>query len=101
MNIYLVTSGDYSDYEVICAFECEEDGLTYVRQYNANYLQERHDRNIATDIIPANAHLKCVGEIENCPSCGKYYSYHLHDYARRLEDVEFYREGTIPIRVTI
>lgn len=31
-TVYLVTSGDYSDYHFLCAFERKEDAIEYVNQ---------------------------------------------------------------------
>ncbi len=37
MNIYLVTSGEYSDYGVVAVFSSDEKARTFMRDYPLNY----------------------------------------------------------------
>lgn len=98
MNIYLVSSGDYSDYTIHCAFECEEDCRSYVRQFNENALRSEHNYRVEIDYTPPNEWLKCVGDVADCPLCGKSYE-DLDSWEVYMEELQFFPAGEIPIRL--
>lgn len=68
-HVWLVSEGEWSDYQVHCVFESEEEAERFCFTTNRREIKARHDRNVSTDYTPPNAHLKCLDPIESCPGC--------------------------------
>jgi hypothetical protein len=99
---WMVSSGEYSDYSVWCVFEREEDARSYARHVNESDIRSQHDKAVADDYTPPNAHLKCVGSVEDCPSCGKYWEELDHDgWSCRVERVQWWPAGVVPVREAV
>lgn len=91
---WIVSSGGYSDYEVLCVFEREEDCNAYVRTYNERDMRDGHDYNVRRDYTPPNAQYKCRDPIETCPGHGEDFK-DLSNWTVRMERLPFHPAGEI------
>lgn len=92
---FVIVSGEYSDFTIHCVFEREENAIAYAKAYNKNAIKRIHDRDIASDYTPPNAHLKCVGGVSRCPAHGYYYR--VGEWELGVERLGFHPAGEVPI----
>lgn len=95
-EVWLVSSGSYSDYTVHCAFEREEDCVAYVETYNLNDFTITHDKAVVKDYTPPNAQYKHADPMETCPGCNPYLK-DLRNWALRVESLPFHQAGEVPV----
>jgi hypothetical protein len=94
---WMISSGEYSDYSVWCVFEREDDARSYARHVNEADLRRHHDQ-IESDYTP---NLECVGPVEECPLCGKYWArLDEEGFTCRVERVQWWAAGVVPVKET-
>lgn len=99
-EVFVVTSGEYSDYSVECVFEREEDAITYVRLANLADVRRTHDlyhEAVSTSAFVIRERENHAESFENCAECQRDLAQGGERYGGyRVERFAFHPAGEVP-----